>query len=140
MTGLDPLGRRDFREIILKLKQAGKTIFFSSHILADAEMISDRVGIIRHGNLVRETQLHELQLRGSTGIEVVFQTPNCSDNGIERLPWPVKCTTDGGIITINESAEIPDVVHGITTSGGTVVSVSPKRKTLEEVFIEEILS
>src|SRR5439155_26811352 len=70
MSGLDPIGRREFRDIILSLREAGRTVFFSSHILQDAEMICDRVGILKAGRLVREGDLAELRGTVASAWEV----------------------------------------------------------------------
>jgi ABC-2 type transport system ATP-binding protein len=137
MTGLDPLGRKELRDIIVNLKHTGKTIFFSSHILSDAEMISDKVGIIRKGRLLREMNLKELQNQSMNGIEVVFR---CQDISVEKLPWSVQSYQGGGTIAITSPGEVPEVVSRITQVGGSIVSVIPKCKTLEEIFIEEVHS
>jgi ABC-2 type transport system ATP-binding protein len=75
MSGLDPIGRRMFREVILRLKQRGKTVFFSSHILSDIEMLCDRVGMISRGRLVLDMPMSEiLEQRASGGrdLEQIF--------------------------------------------------------------------
>jgi ABC-type sulfate/molybdate transport systems ATPase subunit len=71
MSGLDPIGRREVREIILRLRTTGRTVLFSSHILSDAEMLCSRVGILAHGRLVAAGVLDELTAQGRAGWEVV---------------------------------------------------------------------
>lgn len=75
MSGLDPIGRRMFREVILKLKERGKTVFFSSHILSDIEMLCDRVGLIHKGRLVMDTPMADIleqQKQGGKDLERIF--------------------------------------------------------------------
>jgi len=83
MANLDPIGRKDFRDLILELKDQGKTIFFSSHILSDAEMIADRVGILNEGKLVKVGRLDDLVDTQVTSIEVTFVVDSSKLNQIE---------------------------------------------------------
>jgi ABC-2 type transport system ATP-binding protein len=78
MSGLDPTGRREFREIILGLKKAGKTIFFNSHILSDVEDICDRVGILLHGKLVAEGQVSDLVKDGRSLEDYFVEVVNAN--------------------------------------------------------------
>ncbi len=138
LTGLDPSGRRDFRDLILSLKQQGKTIFFSSHILADAEMISDRVGILNQGRLVREMKLFEMQTVKMQGMEVAFQWSGTQKIVSENLSWPVELYDHRGTIYLQDEKSAFDAVRWVEESGCTIISVSPKRKTLEEIYLEEM--
>lgn len=75
MSGLDPIGRKMFREIILRLKEQGKTVFFSSHILADIEMICDRVALLHRGRLALHSSMKDIvegQKSGGPGLEEIF--------------------------------------------------------------------
>ena len=71
MSGLDPVGRREVRELILQLRDEGRTVLFSSHILSDAELLCSRVGILAKGRLVAAGTLGELTAHASRGWEVV---------------------------------------------------------------------
>ncbi|HDL18141.1 MAG TPA: ABC transporter ATP-binding protein [Bacteroidetes bacterium] len=138
MTGLDPVGRKEFRDLILSLKERGKTIFFSSHILADAEMISDRVGILHRGKLVRETELFELQNEKNRSLEIAFQFFSGQDVPANKPPLEIELFDQSGIIHINDQNSVFDAVHWVEESGGTILSISPKRKSLEDIFLEEM--
>ena len=83
MTGLDPIGRRQFIDLILKLKSEGKTVFFSSHILADNERVCDRVGILVNGSLVRSIDLRTESLAGRR-LEDIFIEEVENAGGIKR--------------------------------------------------------
>jgi len=138
MTGLDPIGRKEFRELILDLKDQGKTIFFSSHILADAEMISDRVGILNKGKLVKEMELFQLQSEKNLGLELTFQFFSEENVDTEKAPLEIDLFDQNGIIHLKDQKSIFDAVRWVEESGGTILSIAPKRKTLEDVFLEEM--
>ena len=140
MTGLDPIGRKEFRDLILSLKEQGKTIFFSSHILADAEMISDRVGILFNGRLVREMELFELQTEKNQGLEVTFQFFSDLEVDTTKAPLEIDLFDQSGVIHLKDQKSVFDAVRWVEESGGTILSVSPKRKTLEDIFLEEMKS
>ncbi|HOX29029.1 MAG TPA: ATP-binding cassette domain-containing protein, partial [bacterium] len=73
MNGLDPIGRKMFREEILRLREAGKTVFFSSHILSDIEMICDRIGLLHRGRIVLEQPMKEVLNRADgKNLEEIF--------------------------------------------------------------------
>ena len=75
MNGLDPIGRREFRDLILELKGDGATVFLSSHVLADIESTADRVGILDRGRLVQSGPLGEILSRDGRRVEIVFEIP-----------------------------------------------------------------
>src|SRR6202171_2372212 len=85
MSGLDPVGRREVRDIILELKQAGKTVLFSTHILSDAEMLCDRVGVIVGGKLGGGGAPSELVGLKAQGMEILFELPANAESGGELL-------------------------------------------------------
>ncbi len=138
MTGLDPIGRKEFRDLILSLKDRGKTIFFSSHILADAEMISDRVGILFNGRLVREMELFELQTEKNQALELTFQFFTDLEVDTTKAPLEIDLFDQSGVIHLKDQKSVFDAVRWVEESGGTILSVSPKRKTLEDIFLEEM--
>lgn len=140
MAGLDPIGRKEFRDLILSLKEQGKTIFFSSHILADAEMISDRVGILFNGRLVREMEMFELQAEKNQGLELTFQFFSDREVDTTKAPLEIDLFDQSGVIHLKDQKSVFDAVRWVEESGGTILSVSPKRKTLEDIFLEEVKS
>ena len=125
-------------ELILDLKDKGKTIFFSSHILADAEMISDRVGILNKGQLVKEMELFELQVEKNQGLELTFQFFSDESVDTDKAPLEIDLFDQTGVIHLKDQSSIFDAVHWVEESGGTILSIAPKRKTLEDVFMEEM--
>jgi ABC-2 type transport system ATP-binding protein len=135
-SGLDPIGRKEFRDLILNLKGQGKTIFFSSHILQDMEMMVDKVGIIINGRISRQGQLSEMIARSTQYHEIV-----CSRIGEKQLALihPNFVSHDNQfIITLDNEADINLVVESIIHNNGLVIAVNPVKKTLEDIFLNEL--
>ncbi len=134
MSGLDPLGRREVRDLILSYRAAGKTVLFSSHILQDAEMICDRVAIVRSGSLCSIGRLDDLVHRRIRWYEVGIQGQVPALSGVEAL-------SESGPETL---VKVPDIdtltalLAAVRESGGRVYSVWPYRETLEDVFLKEV--
>jgi ABC-2 type transport system ATP-binding protein len=140
MSGLDPVGRREVRELILRLRDEGRTVVFSSHILSDAELLCSRVAILANGRLVAAGTLSELTAGGGRGWDVVAS--DISESLAARLTArAARATPIGeGRYSFELSAEIrPEpFVAELAEAGGSLVSVSPLRTTLEDVFMERI--
>ncbi len=134
MSGLDPVGRREVRDLILALRSAGATVLFSSHILQDAEMICDRVAILERGRLRSIGRLDDLVSRGVEWYEVGFR-----QTAAEGLPGRL-VARDGEQVLMR----VPDLdslgllLIAVRERGGEVTSVWPKRQTLEDLFLREI--
>jgi ABC-2 type transport system ATP-binding protein len=133
-SGLDPAGRRDVREILLALKSMGKTVFLSSHILAELEQFADRVIIIDHGRLIREGPLAELLDRGGRVAILVDSLPEemeklLADSGaaIERGGQGVRVLVDPVLKR--------EAVERLWAAGCDVVSMNPVRNSLEDLFL-----
>jgi ABC-2 type transport system ATP-binding protein len=140
MSGLDPLGRRDVRSLILELRDQGRTVFFSSHILADAEALCSRVAIVAGGRLAalgRLNDLTEFQVRGWELVVANFEL-----EALERFrPLTSRITEIGaGRYTLElPLTQAPEpLVAEIASTGATVVSMNPVRETLEDYFIQRI--
>jgi ABC-2 type transport system ATP-binding protein len=140
MSGLDPLGRRHVRQLMLRLRDRGCTVFFSSHILSDAESLCSRVGILAQGRLVASGRLSEILAFELRGWEVVVA--NLDDAVRARLAPQVRGITAlaHGRYTIELAPEAsPErFVHELAASGAQVVSLNPLRETLEDYFVESV--
>jgi ABC-2 type transport system ATP-binding protein len=140
MSGLDPLGRRDVRELILELRDQGCTVLFSSHILSDAEMLCSRVAMLRRGRLVAEGSTSELTSGHTRGWEVT--ATHLTPAAVSALqPHAVRATriTHGRYTFALGPDQRPERMVGeITAQGGTLESVTPLRATLEDVFVERV--
>lgn len=136
MSGLDPLGRILVKELILKLKERGKTIFMSTHILNDIEALCDRVGIIVNGSLKRTVNIEDLMTKGITGYSVIFN--RISEGMMERLKQ--FGATETGRLRYNVSKDkLTDLMGIVRGDKDTEVNlIEPHRKGLEELFKEVI--
>jgi ABC-2 type transport system ATP-binding protein len=140
MSGLDPLGRRDVRALILELRDRGCTVFFSSHILSDAEAVCSRVGIIVGGQLVTSGRLSDILAFEVSGWELVMDDlgPSaltaCGDS-IRR----VTRISDGRYtIELAPDNEPERVVSQLRARGGRFISLNPVRTTLEDYFVQQV--
>jgi ABC-2 type transport system ATP-binding protein len=130
MSGLDPIGRREVRDLILELRGAGTTVFFSSHILQDAEMICDRVAILRDGRLVAAGRLDELVSGRLRGFDVGVV------GAVHDLPGHVVSReADRSLLSVPDVESLTALLAAVTRTGGRVVTVWPRRETLEDLFL-----
>ncbi len=138
MSGLDPIGRRDVRQIILALRDEGKTVLFSSHILSDAEQLCSRVAILARGHVVALGKLTDLTAPSLRGCEVVA-TSLRPDAVATLAPLVAKVTeiADGRYCFELGPGQKPEtVVAAVASAGGALVSVQPVRASLEDIFME----
>jgi ABC-2 type transport system ATP-binding protein len=137
MSGLDPMGRRLVRNLILDLKERGKTVFFSTHILPDAETLCDRVALLRGGRLLREGRLDEILELAVSAMEVLV-------TGVDRSVLEAQT----GLVAKNAVGErwrlevaedrLGAIVGAVERAGGRILAVSPIRQSLEEYFFKEM--
>jgi ABC-2 type transport system ATP-binding protein len=142
MSGLDPLGRREIRELILRLRGRGCTVFFSSHVLSDAEALCSRVAILAGGRLVASgalSDIHALQVRGWD--LVVSHLSSATLEAMTRAGRITRATDIGGDRYALELplSEEPHLLLGEVAAGGAkLVSLHPLRETLEDYFVEQV--
>jgi ABC-2 type transport system ATP-binding protein len=138
MSGLDPIGRRLVREMILDLKAAGKTVFFSTHILSDAETLCDRVALMRAGRLVAVGRLSDILHIDVTHMEILVT--GIPESALDSLPpGSEKRRTMGERWTLHvPEAQLGAVVQALEKAGGRILSVQPVRQSLEEYFFKEM--
>jgi ABC-2 type transport system ATP-binding protein len=137
MSGLDPLGRKDVRDVILSLRDEGKTVFFSSHILEDAEVICDQVAIILSGRIVKQGYLDELLGQEVVGSELVAE--GISESLYAELQRNARRSVVQGSRFLFEFAGESDgekALDQVRASGGRVRSFVPKRRSLEDLLLE----
>ena len=133
LGGLDPLGRKEIRDVIIRLKEEGKTVFLSSHILQDIEMICDRVAILVAGKIINLGALQDMISEKVSVTEITIsglQTSDCQDLG--------ECYSaqEGRILLkVFEEEKIPDVLRLIQTKKGKIHSLIPRMETLEDLFV-----
>jgi ABC-2 type transport system ATP-binding protein len=137
MSGLDPIGRKDVRDLIFELRRQGRTVLFSTHILSDVEAICDTVGIMIGGRLTDCGALSTLLHAGVRAVEVVARAvPEQVLRGLlERGVEPMQ--RDGVmVLTFPSEPQAQEAVRAIVTAGGVLVSLSPHRETLESLFVQ----
>jgi ABC-2 type transport system ATP-binding protein len=138
-SGLDPMGRKEVRDLIFGLRDRGKTVFFSSHILSDAEMICDRVGIVNHGRLVAIGRLGELLSSRVREWELVVV--GVPDAAMEK--WRDKLTRlnkiESEFWAVSDQEEVAQaIIRETLAAGGRIVSLTPRRESLEDFFLQEV--
>ena len=140
MSGLDPLGRRQVRDLILKLRERGCTVFFSSHILSDAETLCSRVGIMAQGRLVASGRVSDMIAFELKGWELIVA--DLGDAVLRALGGDVRQVTPIGhgrfTLDLAPSAEPERLMGQLRASGATFVSLNPVRETLEDYFVEQV--
>jgi ABC-2 type transport system ATP-binding protein len=140
MSGLDPVGRREVRELIMKLRDQGRTVLFSSHILSDAELLCTRVGILARGKLVASGALTELTAAGRRGNEVIAS--NVTDGLAASMAARVSKMTRIGdgryAFDLKTEEAVEPFIASLAASGAFLVSVQPLRTSLEDVFMESV--
>jgi ABC-2 type transport system ATP-binding protein len=133
MSGLDPVGRREVRDIILELKREGKTVMFSTHILSDAEMLCDRVGVIAGGKLRGVGALSEIVGMKPHGMEILFELIG---KGPGTTPLLAKATRTGeryGLHVAEE--ELYSAIEQLRGAGARILSVTQVKPSLEDFFM-----
>lgn len=137
-NGLDPAGQREIREIIPRLAQEGHGVLLASHMLHEVEQVSDRVAIVRRGELITEGGVDELLKRGGY-IEVIV-APESTDRAsqvLHRLQGVDQVTADGRKLTVVADPQIgADINRALVDQGIYASEISPRRSSLESIFLE----
>jgi ABC-2 type transport system ATP-binding protein len=134
MSGLDPIGRREVRDIILDLKARGRTVFFSTHILSDTEMICDRVGMLVRGALKAVGTIDDLLSREVPFWEVTLRGAGDGDLPCGRV---VSRREDQVLVRVESREELHRLLSVLNGHGATLISVTPARQSLEDLFLRE---
>jgi len=136
LGGLDPLGRKDFRDIIVRLKEEGKTVFLSSHILQDIEMICDRVAILVDGRIISQGNLQELISQKILFTEIVISGLKGQD--LEGLGEHVSIHTGRALLKVLDEDSVDRIIGIIRDKKGKIHSLMPRTETLEEIFVDMV--
>jgi ABC-2 type transport system ATP-binding protein len=137
MSGLDPIGRKDVRDLILELKRRGKTVLFSTHILPDVEALADRVGVILGGQLRDVGRISDLLSPRIRSVEVVVDVP---DKAREAVSAARLISRDQARMSLSfgdiEAAN--QAVATVLAAGGALISLVPHRENLEDFFVRRL--
>jgi ABC-2 type transport system ATP-binding protein len=133
-SGLDPIGQRDVRNLMLSLRDEGATILLSSHQLSEVEAVCDRVSIISRGRVAAEGPIHDLLgVAGRTSL-TVSGLPGGLPPAVASLTDDVAVAAGGLLVFSVPDAAVRRAVDAVDDAGGTIVSVAPKRESLEDYF------
>lgn len=139
MSGLDPIGRREVRELIAELREKGTTVFMSTHILSDIEALCDNVAILRKGKLAATGNLHELLTKSGEvqQFEIVFKgvAAESLKPDVGEIPGAsISAKAGGANIQVSDEKDIDKILRIAREKGGSLVSVQPVKQSLEEFF------
>jgi ABC-2 type transport system ATP-binding protein len=140
MSGLDPVGRKEVRDLIVGRKEAGKTVLFSSHILSDVELLCDRVCILRKGEVVVSGALRSLlaEDKKRSEVTVVGAAPSLVQ-ALGQMSQIMRAAGDTVVVEVEGDDALRDVVTHVLAGGARLDSIAPKRETLEDLFVRRAL-
>lgn len=139
MTGLDPIGRKEIRDLMLELKHEGRTVLYSTHILPDVEMTCDRVAMIFAGRIRSVGPLSELLTARLLSTEV------CLRHGVGRIPAlpdgsSLRESPDGMLVELAAGVDVDGFLRAALGAACSITSVTPRRESLEDLFVREALA
>ena len=136
MSGLDPVGRREFRDLIAALNREGKTVFMCSHILSDIEVLCDSIAILKGGKLAHAGTLEELRVGQANAIEIIASGADASRLKSQlKIPAEVTTTPSGLRIAVGDEKDVDAVIVALRSVDGKLVAVNPVKQSLEELFL-----
>jgi ABC-2 type transport system ATP-binding protein len=136
MSGLDPIGRREVRDLIQSLKDDGKTVFFSTHILSDAEALCDRVAVLHKGELRGVGVIADLTTRVSGKVELLWEGPQAQE-AIQAAGGETRASGETVRAVIPEQ-QLDATLELLRRNHARLISVTPVRSTLEDYFAERL--
>lgn len=138
MSGLDPIGRREVRELIAGLRKKGTTVFMSTHILSDVEALCDRVAILRRGKLAATGNLDELLSSHAESHVYEVTIKGLSHDKLQMNGLGTVSDSAAGLtVMVNDENNVEKVLSAARAAGGSLLSVQPVRRSLEEWFVDE---
>jgi ABC-2 type transport system ATP-binding protein len=138
MSGLDPIGRRSVRDLLMEQRRRGKTLLLTSHILSDVEMLCDRVAIVQRGQVTDYGSLHELLRPEVRRTEVELEGVGPALRAaLEAAATEVRAVDGRTVAMVEGDAQVPDLLAQALREGARVVAVTPHRETLEDLFVRD---
>ncbi|MFZ1865471.1 MAG: ABC transporter ATP-binding protein [Polyangiales bacterium] len=138
MSGLDPIGRKEVRDVLLEQRARGKTLLFTSHILSDVELLCDRVVIMQRGKITSEGKVHDLL--ESTGRRVEIRLTGASRALKDSLATRSAIVEDGeGYVTVRAEGQqaVDEILRISNAAGARLDALVPERQTLESLFLQD---
>ncbi|MCA9592885.1 MAG: ABC transporter ATP-binding protein [Myxococcales bacterium] len=140
MSGLDPVGRKEVRDLILDERQNGRTIFFSTHILSDVEMMCDRVTILRRGNVVVSGRLSDLLKSEVQRTDIVLVSASEElEKSLAEAGHTVRRLPERLVVEVEGKTRVAEVLSAALEANASVVEVTPRHETLEDLFVREAI-
>lgn len=134
--GVDPIGRKEIRNVLLALKENGKTIFLNSHLLSEVELITDRVAILHKGKIIREGNVHELTSRKEEyRIVVDVELESLLEESLKEKYAMQKISSFTYLIRVDEQRPVNDFVDHLRSKGISIKEMVQEKNSLEDVFI-----
>ncbi len=138
LSGLDPIGRSDMKNIMREEREKGKTVFYSSHILSDVEDTCDEVALLNKGHLLKKGPIAEILSTGDAGVDITFKYTGDSDHQAWEDLKPEELTKDMYRVHIRDRNESASVISSLSQMGMEIQSVLPSKRDLETFFVEVI--
>ncbi len=134
MSGLDPMGRADVRDLIVELRNSGKTIFFSTHIIPDVEVICDRIGLVNHGRMIAEGGVHALLDAAKSKTTEVLVTGLPASFAVSAAQ---EAAAAGGqrLFLVESEDALSQLIQRVMAEQARIVSVTPRRESLEDLVV-----
>lgn len=139
MSGLDPVGRKEVRDLIVDERKAGRTVFFSTHILNDVEMICDRVCILREGRVVVAGKMRDLLGDSDTREITLEKVSDELRKSFEESGEKIREIASALVLEAVGEESVRRILEKALGSGASVIGVAAKRETLEEIFVRGAL-
>jgi ABC-2 type transport system ATP-binding protein len=140
MSGLDPVGRKEVRDLILDEQKQGRTIFFSTHILSDVETLCDYVTILRQGEAVVSGKLSDLLKTDVKRTDIVFASADAEfEQQCAELGHHVHRVTDRLVVEVEGQTRVAELLSAALAANVTVIEVTPRHETLEDLFVREAI-
>ena len=138
MSGLDPIGRKEVRDLLVELRERGKTLLFTSHILSDVELLCDRIVIMQQGEITSEGQVHDLL--ETAGRRVEIRLSGASQALKDALGSRGTILDDGGghvTLQVEGQTAIDEIIRISSAAGARLDAMTPQRQTLEKLFLHD---
>ncbi len=140
MSGLDPVGRKEVRDLIIEERRRGRAVFFSSHILSDVEMLCDRVCILRAGTVVLKGTIRELVGGEARSAEITLdKVSDALAEDLRTKGHELRALGSAHVLEVSGDDAVHEVLTAALAAGAHVSSVIPKRETLEQIFVRRAL-
>jgi ABC-2 type transport system ATP-binding protein len=138
LSGLDPIGRKDIRDILLEQRKLGKTIIFTSHVMSDVEMLCDRIGLVQRGKMVAYGALDELLRPEARRVEIELAGvgPDLR-SALQSQATAVRELHQRIVVVIEGDANVPGILKLALDGGAQVLAVIPHRETLEDLYLRK---